>query len=223
LNADKEESVMRICRSIGLSLCLVAFFWPRQATATIMVSVGDYTATTGELVTARLQVSNSSAAALTDVEGMDFLLQIAGGTGTTPKITSIDLLSGTVWFGHVSVESLNPPDGGDEPQFQARNVWTLQPGDFVDANGLLATVTIDTTGAPAGDYALKLIGTKSPNPDSAFLNGMGETVAASFANGKVSVFVPEPMCIIPAGCVLALWLLQRSHGARRRSIACELK
>ncbi len=162
----------------------------------IIVDVGSYSVTAGTPIVAHILVSNGSGTEVTGIEGMTFTVQIGDGTGNIPKITSVDLLTGTVWSDHVSPLNVSIPAGGDEFQYQSRDLLTDVPGEFVDVNGLLAVVTFDTTGIALGDYAIKLVGTKTAGRDSVFLNGFGEPVAATFGQGSISIVVPEPRGIL---------------------------
>ena len=162
----------------------------------MIVNVGSYSVSAGTPIVAQLNVSNTSTAATSDIEGMTFTVQLAAGTGTAPKISSVDLLTGTVWTGHVSPINLTTPTGGNQLEYQSRDILTDTPGDFINANGLLATVTFDTTGAAAGSYAIKLIGTKTAGRDSVFLDGLGDPVTATFGQGNITVNVPEPSSVI---------------------------
>jgi hypothetical protein len=157
-----------------------------------MVTVGNYTTAAGNSVIAHLSVTNTSSASASDIEGMTFTIQIADGNGTTPKITSVDLLNNTIWSGHVTPPSIFPSAGGDQPQYQSLGLYTDIPGDYVDANGILANVTIDTTGASGGNYSIELVGTKTAGVDSTFLDFIGDTVPATFTPGSITVIVPEP-------------------------------
>jgi hypothetical protein len=163
-----------------------------SAAGALIVNVGSYNVAAGTPIVAQITVSNSAAASISDIEGMTFTVQLATGVGAAPKVTSVDLLTGTVWAGHVSAGSVFMPAGGDLPQYQSRDLLTDAPANFINANGLLATVVVDTTGAAAGNYDLKLIGTKTSGRDSAFLSGLGAVVQASFGQGLITVTVPEP-------------------------------
>lgn len=181
---------------------------------TIAVSGNTYTVPPGSTVAAQFFVSNSDAAAASDVEGMTFTVQIADGLGTTPKIMALDLLAGTIWNGHVSVGSIFTPSGGNQLQYQSRDVLTDSPGDYVDANGLLGTAIIDTTGAISGDYIIKLVGTKTAGRDSAFLDSLGNIVPTTFGEGRISILVPEPNTKFFA--VAGAWMIAAVGVSRRR-------
>src|SRR4029079_8918879 len=158
-----------------------------------LVSIGDYSVPTGQSLQVSIQVSDDGSASAEDIEGMNFAFQIASGTGKMPAVTNVNLLSGTIWSAHVSSSNVSVPDGGTQPQFQARSLITDDAGDFVSANGIVAVLTIDTTGAALGDYALLMTATIDPGSDSSFLNGNGDAVTATFTPGNLRVTgVPEP-------------------------------
>lgn len=106
------------------------------------------------------------------VDGIDFFLQVAdggteaGGLIDGPAITDADIFTGTI-FG-----SNNTGDAGDgslAPQFWQSGTTTIDP-TTVTANGLLATVTIDTTGffAAGVDNPYDLLLSDTIMGDSAF-------------------------------------------------------
>jgi hypothetical protein len=158
-----------------------------SATAAINVAVGNHVVALGSSITTTIGVSNSDMPAASGIEGVVLTFQIDTGAGSTPSVSSIDLLTNTIWAGHVSAPFISTPAGGNLPQYQSRDLFTDTPGDVVDANGTLARVTLNTAGAPVGTYALKLTGTKTAGRDSAFLNAVGEAVAATFTNGTLTI------------------------------------
>jgi hypothetical protein len=180
-----------------------------------IVNVGTYTIPVGQSSEPILiDVSDSAPAAAEDIEGMVFTLQVASGTGTSPSITSVDLQTDTIWS-PVSTSPLDvtTPSGGSQPQFASRDILTDSFGEFANANGLLATVDLNTAGVAPGTYALLLTGTIDPGANSQFFNGLGQPVSATFNAGSLTVTsaVPEPASasvLILAGMALA---------ARRRS------
>jgi hypothetical protein len=157
------------------------------AHAAINASTGSYVVAQGSSLTTTVTVADSGAPADADIEGMVFTYQIDGGTGSVPSISSIDLLTNTVWTGHVSPGNVLVPAGGNLPQYQSRDLFTDAPGDFINANGTLARVTISAATAPLGTYNLKLTGTRTAGRDSTFLDGMGWTVPATFTGGTLTV------------------------------------
>jgi hypothetical protein len=160
-------------------------FGDAQAVTDPVISVGNYTAVAGSQVTVQLKVSDLGNVTAQDIEGMTFTVQIDDGTGTAPTIASVDLLTGTVWAGHGS--SVFVPSGGSQPQFKTFSVLTGADGNFINPNGLLATIVLDTTGAAKGQYSIKLIGTKISAFDTEFQNHLGSPVKSVITNGTLTL------------------------------------
>jgi hypothetical protein len=89
------------------------------------------------------------------VSGIDFFVQIGdggptvGGDDTGPTITSLDLVNGTIFAANNSGVFTDP----------APLIWgaaTTTTSETVPVNGLLATLTIDTTGLSTGQFDLIL-------------------------------------------------------------------
>jgi hypothetical protein len=150
-----------------------------------LIAVGNYTASTNSTVTVKVNVSDFGNIVAQDIEGMSFTVQIAGGDGATPSIKSVDLAVGTVWSSHNTGVLI--PSGGNQSQFKTFSVITGSDGDYINPNGLLATVILDTTGAAPGTYAIKLVGTKLPSFDTKFDNRFGTAVHTVVANGTLTV------------------------------------
>jgi len=142
-----------------------------------------------------------------DVQGVDLFIQVAdggpeapGGTIDGPAITQVDLFSGTIFAGNNTGEA----GGSVVPQFWYSGTTTQS--ETVAADGLLATVTIDTSGfsasAPYQPFDLKLADTL-----------MGDTWFPRFAtdvtNGRL-LLKEQPTAVIgalasmPEGGTLAL-------------------
>jgi uncharacterized protein (DUF2141 family) len=155
------------------------------APAGLSVTLGRYTLAHGASASFQIDVSDSHPAAAQDIEAMNFALQIGNGLGSTPSISSIDLSTGTIWAGHGAV--VDSPSGGVQPQFQAWSVTTGSAGDYVTANGVLATITLDAAGAAPGNYILRLTNTIAPGWDTSFLSGNGDSLAATFATGLLTI------------------------------------
>jgi hypothetical protein len=137
------------------------------------------------------------------VQGLNFYAQIAdggpeaGGVVDGPNITAVDVLSNTI-FAPNNEGQQNP---GSLPQLAARTTTTLS--GTVDAEGLLATLTIDTTGFTTGSWPLKLTGTLNGSTDFAGL-------PISITDGSISL--PEPGFV---STVIGIGLMLR----RRRKIS----
>lgn len=195
-------------RAIALGagvLCLASV-----AYAGIVVKTPNFSIPQNSTQAITFSVTGGQNSALEDIEGMVFTVQIGDGLGATPSMTSVDMLTGTIWSGHVSPANVIVPIGGDDPQFQSRSLFTDLPGDFVDANGILATVVFDTTGAAEGDYTVILTGTMDPGSDSQFYSGVGDPVAATFLTATLTV---TP---IPAPAATPLLMLAWVRSPRRR-------
>ena len=140
------------------------------------------------------------------VQGLNFNVQISDGGSPTfgtsvnaPKITSVDLLTNTIFFGN----NTGYPTG--QPAFSTnKEYWvasTTTSSGNVSANGKLARLTIDTTGFFASGsphtFALKLSGLNSGDPDTDFLTSTGE-LPASFTTGSINIVtaLPEPSSLI---------------------------
>ena len=162
------------------------------ASAAPVVNVGTVVGPLAGTVSFQLLVSDLGDIAAEDIEAMTLSLQIrGGGTGTLPTIQPIDILTGTIWSGHASTSLV--PDGTN-PQLASVVVFNDAVGDFVNANGVLATVVIDTTGAAPGEYSLNLTGIiPGPGSDTDFQNAEFQSVSSVLTNGILTV--PEPSAL----------------------------
>ena len=100
------------------------------------------------------------------VQGLNFNIQVAdggplgGGTLTAPVITDVDILTATIFAAtNTGLRTdADPPAGADPvPQHEYRGTTTA--AGTVSAEGLLATVTIDTTGFERGSWSLVMSNT----------------------------------------------------------------
>jgi hypothetical protein len=121
------------------------------------------------------------------VSGIDFFVQVGdggatvGGTDTGPKITSVDLVTGTI-FGANNTGVFTDP---------APLLWgatTTTSSGTVLANGLLATLTVDTSGFTSGQFNLIL------NPPSTGPTAFADAgVTTSLTNGWLNIVAPLPL------------------------------
>ena len=122
-----------------------------------------------------------------NVQGLNFRVQVAdggthpmaGGSIDGPMISNIDLLSGTIFDGN---------NTGQNDILSLPQVWvqsTTSANDTVPADGLLATVTIDTTGFMEGEFDLRVGDTLDNATDFA-------GVAVDITDGLLRISVPEP-------------------------------
>jgi hypothetical protein len=118
------------------------------------------------------------------VSGIDFFVQIGdggaavGGSDTGPKITSVDLETGTIF-------DMNNTGIFTDPTPLLWGATTTSASGTVAANGLLATLTIDTTGFANGQYNL-ILNPLSTGP-TAFA---GLTVTTNLSNGWLQIGAP---------------------------------
>jgi hypothetical protein len=132
-----------------------------------------------------------------DVQGAIVLVEIAGA-GTLPTITGGSLVSGTIFASnHV----------GETYDFSSPHVAYLDvvtASEFVDGNGVLATLVIDTSGVSAGsNFDLKLT-------ETAFGDSMVQTLTTtvSYEDGVLQV-VPEPLSVGLLGLGASALMLRR--------------
>lgn len=117
------------------------------------------------------------------VSGIDFFVQVGdggpdvGGDDTGPKITQLDLATGTIF-------AANHTDVFTDPA-PARLLWgaaTTTNSGTVPANGILATLTIDTTGITTGQFDLIL------NPPSTGPTAFADAgVVTNLTNGSLQI------------------------------------
>jgi len=153
--------------------------------------------TAGQTIT--LHVTGDTA-----VQGLNFNATIAdgglefpGGSIDGPTFQSVDLIAGTIFAGNNAGQT----DNASIPQFISASV-TTQSGTVV-SDGLLATLTIDTTGFFSGGFGLTL---SEPG-------GAGET---NFAGTPIDI-VGDGQLVIPepGAAAMSLGLLVGLLGRRR--------
>ena len=107
------------------------------------------------------------------VAGEDFFAQIGdggaflGGIDTKPAFTNLDVLGGTIFAANNNGAFGDP--NGTPPGSNAAHplIWvdgTTTVSGTVAAGGLLATMTLDTTGIASGTFPLLLTGVASAGP-----------------------------------------------------------
>ena len=89
------------------------------------------------------------------INAIDLFMVINGGVGPAPVITAIDVTGpGTLFFGNNTGQT-NFPSPDQMPGLRPAVLTTAVSGRIL-ADGLLARVTYDTTGVPAGVYSISL-------------------------------------------------------------------
>ena len=181
----------------GLAVVLFA----SVAWAELLIDVGNHPllpGTAGQTIT--IDITGGDA-----VGGGTIFLQVADGgpeaipylpPGTIvgidgPDITAVDILTGTIFDGN----NLGDFGGTVVPQAWQSLTYT-QAGTAVDGDGLLATVTLDTTGFTSGSWDLSM----------GSLLGQTEFGGVPLRITPGTIFIPTDGEIIPepASCVLLL-------------------
>ena len=174
-------------RKVGLALAFV-FCLAATVQAANVVTIGNHVLlpnTPGQVIT--LNVSGTD-----QVGGLDFFLQVAdGGPGAVGNILapgiSGDILTGMIFASNnTGLNDGNP--GGSNFGNEIVLLSTTTNSGTVLANGLLATVTIDTTGFFGGSWPLIMTGTAAGDSD------LGVPGNLQTIDGSISV--PEPTSVV---------------------------
>lgn len=188
--------MLQVCVMVGVIAALSA---GEAATSVITVPSAQLAANTPNQ-TVTLTVSGGAS-----VAGMNLVMMIGNGS-VGPKVTNVNLRQGTIWGANAVATN-----SGSMPQLVSWNVVT--ESGAVEANGVLAILTIDTTNVPAGTYPVALTATVDgvtyntelldPNTASPIAVSLGSAqwtvAAASGAAGRMSgsggvVFAPDERC-----------------------------
>jgi hypothetical protein len=130
-----------------------------------------------------------------------------GGVIDGPSLSNIDIFAGTIFDGNNTGRASLTPDGVLTSQVGYEGTTTAT--GFVTGNGLLATITLDTTGWDGGVFDLRLTGTH--NGDTSFANATATgLLPVSITNGTITV-VPEPATVTMM--LLGVALLRRRRAA----------
>jgi hypothetical protein len=168
-----------IVLALALQLCVVA----RAASVTVgnhllMANTPNQTFT--------IQITGGE-----QVAGEDFFAQIGdggmynSGVDTKPVFSNVDILSGTIFASNNAGAQLDPI-----PHPLIWDVGTITASGSVSANGLLASLTIDTTGLSSGTFPLLLTGvasTKSPDNNTRLNDATGTPIPLTIANGSLMI------------------------------------
>lgn len=177
----------RVVLALGLLLCVPAI---AQAASSIVVGNHILAANTAGQ-TIQLNVVGDIK-----VGAVDLFMVINGGTGPAPVVTAVDLTTGTIFAsGNTGLGLFGAPY--DPPSLLPAALTTstaANPTLYPIANGLLATVTFDTTGVPAGVYSWSL--TSHPfGPTDLGTDANFENIVPDITNGSLTI-VPEPASVV---------------------------
>ncbi len=137
------------------------------------------------------------------VTAFNLKAQIGDGTGPNPEpIFEAIAFGGGMWDTHANTV-VGGPIGGAEQFADAYVAFNTTAS--VPANGLLLTLTIDTTGFFDGDSFGLLLEGSEMGVDSNFVVAGGGALAADITNGTINI-VPEPasIALMSIGGLLAL-------------------
>ena len=149
-----------------------------------------------------IEVSVSGAQA---VQGLNLNVQFGPDPYATdgPVLTGLDILTDTIFAANnTGASNAEQGLGIDLPMFETRSTTTLS--GTVGADGLLATMTVDTSGLQSGTWTLLLSDTLNGPTDFAGL-------PAIITDGSIRI-VPEPATLL---MLLTLGLLACRRRRRR--------
>jgi len=136
-----------------------------------------------------ISILASGEGAADALQGVDLFLVVGGGTDG-PIVTGLDLIgAGTIFAGN----NTGQQDFGAPyipPSREVVGITTTTSGT-VSPNGVLAYLTLDTTGLTSGDFTLSLT-SEVIGPSVLYPSGGASTI---LVNGTLSV-VPEPGSIV---------------------------
>jgi MYXO-CTERM domain-containing protein len=172
-------------RKAFLAIALVASL-SASALAEVTIVAGDHVAPAGGLFTFPIMGVSDSGEQLNGV--VLNLVMEPNGSNLAPIVTNVNLITGTVFEGN----NLGQSDYGD-PEFltpgRTPSYYTGTPSGFVPT-GIVALVTVDTTGIAPGTYELNLV---SPIFGPSSVSAGPEP--GGYMNGTITV-VPEPGSVV---------------------------
>ncbi len=195
----------------GIGLCIVGvlggLLGASGAQATPIIDVGDHQLlpnTPGQTVWIFVHGGDL-------VQGLNFNIEVAPGG---PAIQDVDILQGTIFEGNnTGTSDLDGPHPDAWPFWEGR--YTTVLAGHVVAEGLLATVTFDTTGLDRGRWDLWMSATQNGPTDFAGMPAVIFDGSVTVGEGPGPI-IPEPssLAVLLAGALGALvfWRRGRRHG-----------
>ncbi len=183
-----------------LSSCVVCILLTSSALGTPIISIGTYEMSNLNQEY-RIPIAVSSGAH-ERIEGMNLAVQIGdgglanGGKDTTPRITGIDIVGpGTVF--NASNWGSTPIYLGvgqeNQPPYLIGRAETVTASGDLDANGVLAYLTVNPEGAAIGSsYRISLQNVGANNANGPWSTDFAGIPASFTANDGWIVIVPEP-------------------------------
>jgi hypothetical protein len=124
------------------------------------------------------------------VQGVNLLVQLGdggaalgGAAGASPRIQDVSVTTGTIFGANNNGRAFD-----EAPADQLWQVHTATAAGTVSTDGVLAVVTVDTTGFAAGTFPLLL----ADIGGDATLDSDFAGVPAAITNGSITIVVPEP-------------------------------
>jgi hypothetical protein len=176
--------------------------WPLWGTTAIVLLICSTSEAASITVGNHLLLANTPNQVITiqvtggeQVSGEDFWAQIGdggtynNGSNAKPVFTNVDILGGTI-FAVNNTGAFGDPTVGNAAHSLFWDDGTVTASGSVVAAGLLATLTIDTTGLNSGSFPLSLTGVASaigPANNTALNNASGIPISLTVTNGLLTI------------------------------------
>ena len=195
-------------KALHWSLLFVFALTASSSPAAPVIQFSDVELRVGEMKSFQVNVVGGDA-----IQGLNLVFQIGdggaiiGGKDTKPIISSIDLITGTIFEGNNTGQTVV---FGDPGLIQSHSITTST--GTVSANGVLATVTLDGRSLTLADAGTTVsYGLASPGFATTDFAGIPATLEGT--NGTLSnitiTAIPEPSSIFVIGLVGAATVITR--------------